>query len=86
MSESFFEDDSKLDYPTADRMVEKYVEKHASRPRTTSVDVLDWSDYPNDHHNRQRVYDALTHLCIETEANWAGRTVFQIPAELTNDD
>lgn len=76
---SFFEDDdTRLDYPTADRVVREYLRRSQQRPRTTTVDVLKWSDYPNNQHNRKRVYTALERRCTPTEDNWAGRTVFEL--------
>lgn len=78
MSEGFYDDPDRLDYPQAERLVRRYLRGH-QRPQVTSVDVLKWSDYPNDRHNRKRVYDTLSRLCIETDSNWAGRTVFQVP-------
>jgi hypothetical protein len=78
----FHPGENRLDYPAADRLVMRYLREHRQRPRTTSVDVLEWSDYPNNHHNRNRVYDSLKRFCTPTESNWAGRTVFETPDEL----
>lgn len=78
----FYDAEDRLDYPAADRLVVEYIREHSQRPQTTSVDVLDWSRYPNDQHNRKRVYDALTRFCDPTDANWAGRKVFETPDEL----
>lgn len=75
---SFYSDPEKLDYPAADRLVEEYLRTHAQRPRTTTVAVLEWSDYPNDQHNRKRVYDALSRVARPTDENWAGRVVFRV--------
>lgn len=77
--ESFYDDPERLDFPEADRLVADYIETHQTRPQATSVDVLDWGDHPNDHHNRQRVYDALCRQAEPSEANWKGRTVFDLP-------
>lgn len=75
----FYADDARLSYPRAEALVVRYIDaKGDQRPRTTSVAVLEWSDVPNDHHNRQRVYQALQEHCTETEQNWAGRTVFAL--------
>jgi hypothetical protein len=74
----YYGDDEMLDYPRADQLVKQYIDTHAARHRTTSVDVLAWSEYENNHHNRKRVYDALRRFATETDSNHAGRTVFQI--------
>lgn len=84
MTPGFFSDEDKLDYPAADRLVADWLQRHEQSARTTSVDVLKWSDYPNSHHNRKRVYDALTVVCERTDDNWAGRTVFRVPADTIN--
>jgi hypothetical protein len=76
----FPDDDGKLDYPSAERLVAAYLAAHSGRQRTTSVDVLRWSDdYQNSHHNRQRVYETLGRAGEETAVNWSGRTVFRLP-------
>jgi len=77
----FYDNPDKLDYPAADRLVRRYIRECSDRNQTTSVDVLRWSEYPNDHHNRQRVYDTLGRHAHQTDENWAGRTVFQLPNE-----
>lgn len=84
MADSFYSDDpDRLDYPEADRVVREYLRRNAdTQPQTTSVSVLNRSDYPNDHHNRERVHDALSRLCNPTDDNWAGRTVFKIPDDI----
>lgn len=79
--DGFYADPDRLDYPQADRLVARYIDNHQTRPQTTTVDVLDWGDRPNDHHNRQRVYDSLCRQAIETDTNWQGRTVFELPGE-----
>lgn len=78
---TYYADDAKLDYPSAERLVVAYIEAHDSRPRTTSVDVLRWSDYENTHHNRRRVFETLKLAGEQTDANWSGRTVFRLPDE-----
>ena len=79
-SDGFYSDGEKLAYPDADRLVDRYLsERGDQRDRVTSRDVLKWADYPVTAHNQTRVYDALRQTCVETERNWAGRTVFQIP-------
>lgn len=80
--DSFYDDADRLDYPAAQRLVVEYLRERQERTRTTSVDVLDASDYPNDHHNRERVYTALSRFCTETDDNWAGRTIFIPPEEV----
>lgn len=83
MSKSYYDDDGKLDYPAADRLVVRYIRERGHRPQATSVDVLRWSDYPNDHHNRRRVFDSLSRLA-EPSGERCGRTVFQLPDEVPN--
>lgn len=78
--ESFYDDPDRLDYPEADRLVAGYIDAHQTRPQATSVDVLTWAGYSNDHHNRQRVYDALCQQAQASETNWKGRTVFDLPS------
>lgn len=79
MSE-FYSDPERITYPEADRIVDEYVAaRGAQRARTTSRDVLGYGDVPNNAHNQRRVHDALSRRCEPLEANWAGRTVFQLP-------
>lgn len=78
----FFDDSSKLTYPQADRLVADYIEERGSmKARVTSRDVLNWSEAPDTVHNKRRVHDALSRPCEPTDANWAGRTVFELPAD-----
>lgn len=81
----FFEDDDKLTYPQADRLVGEYVaEKGEQRAQATSREVLEWAAVPDTAHNQRRVHDALTRLCDPLDANWAGRTVFELPNEVND--
>lgn len=76
----FFESSNKISYPEADRLASDYVdEKAGQRTRTTSKDLLEWAEISDTPHNRQRAHDALERICRTTGANWAGRTVFQLP-------
>lgn len=77
----FFEDPDKLTYPEADRLVAEYLSENGERPRTTSRDVLRWAEVQDTPHNQRRVHDALQRVCEPTDANWAGRTVFEIPRQ-----
>lgn len=78
----FYEADDKITYPDADRLVGEYLdERGAERARVTSRDVLEWSEVPDSLHNQRRVHDALKQLCTALESDWAGRTVFRVPAE-----
>lgn len=78
--DGFYSDDpDRLAYPEAERLVTQYIDSHQTRPQATSVDVLEWAAYPNDHHNRQRVYNALCRHASESDTNWQGRAVFDLP-------
>lgn len=82
MSEGFFEDGDKITYPEADRLVASYIEERGGQTaRATSREVLDWADVPDTSHNQRRAHDALSRLCQPLDANWAGRTVFQLPSD-----
>lgn len=82
MTDSYFESEDKLDFPTAERIVRQYLrEKHGTRERTTTVDVLSSTEYPNTQHNRERVFGALERYCRPTGDNWAGRMIFEMPEE-----
>lgn len=77
---AFFEDDSKITFPEADRIVGEYIDaRGGERTRTTSRDVLDWAEVPDTPHNQRRIHDGLTRFCEPLDANWAGRTVFRLP-------
>lgn len=78
----FFEDNGKLTFPKADVLVDRFIDERGSETtRVTSADVLKASDYDATAHNQLRVYDALQAVCRETEKNWAGRRVFEIPED-----
>lgn len=78
----FFGDGDRLSYPEADDLVDRYIEaRTGDRDQTTSRDVLQWAGVPVSAHNQTRIHDALTRTCIETDLNWAGRTVFELPAD-----
>jgi len=77
---TFFDDDSKITYPEADRLVASYVaERGEQTARATSRDILDFADVPDTSHNQRRAQDALTRRCEPLETDWAGRTVFRLP-------
>lgn len=79
--DGFYDDAAKLAQPEADRLVVRYaLAKGAQCNRATSVAVLRWADYPNDHHNRRRVHDALRRYCDPTGETSNGRHVFTLPA------
>lgn len=72
-------DDDRLTFAEADQLVSEYITAVGEqRTRTTTVDVLQWHDAENSHHNRTRIYDALSIVADETGDNWAGRTTFDL--------
>lgn len=72
-------DDDRLTFAEADELVAEYIDAVGDqRTRTTTVDVLQWADVENRHHNRTRIYDALSAVCEPAEDNWAGRVVFDL--------
>ena len=78
----FYQDPSKLTFPEADRVVDEYLhEMAAQRKHTTTVAVLRWSEMPNTIHNRNRIHDALSRVCVVTDETWSGRTVFRLTNE-----
>lgn len=81
----FFEDGEKITYPEADRLVDEFIaEMGSQKAQATSRDILEYHEVPDITHNQRRVHDALTQCCVPTEANWAGRTVFELPADSDN--
>lgn len=78
---SFYDDPDRLSYPEAETLVREYLRK-TQRERTTSVGVLDWSDYPNTHHNRRRVFEELQRYATPMDIQRGGRRLFDIPEEI----
>lgn len=71
-------DPERLSYPEAEELVARYVRlKREQRVQTSSVAVLRWSEYPNSHHNRSRVYAALERICEPTDRSAGGRQIFR---------
>lgn len=86
MMSEFFDDESKITYPQADRLVDKFVTARGDqRSRATSQHVLEWADVPDTHHNKHRINDALRRVCQPLDTDWAGRTVFQLPRDYNQD-
>ena len=82
MSQSFFDDDRKLSYPEADRLVDRYLDRFDGvRSTTTSTHVLEWGGEARTPHNQRRVFDALSLACEATDDDWRGRIVFELPTE-----
>lgn len=82
MSDGYFDNNDRITYPQADRIVDAYItEMAAQKTRATSRDVLEWSDAPDIASNQKRVHDALSRVCDRTGDHWSGRTVFRLPNE-----
>lgn len=82
VSKGFFDDGSKLSYPDADRLVDRYIDAMAgTRVQTTTTHVLEWDGMETSAHNQKRVHDALSQCCVQVDEDWRGRTVFQLTAD-----